>query len=177
MIHLKTNIIRFAGLLLLGQILGLASTLQAQVLHDDSLRANYLIRFVDFVRFERPTNEPTTLAVLGSNGLYQELSKLAEKKKASGRDFRIIEINASDSLENIDLVYVGTGYKEHWKEVIDKARVHSVVTVCDEPGFLDTGGLIEFLIQKNRLRFSLNLEESDAYKIGVSSKLMQLSVR
>ncbi|MBC2608175.1 YfiR family protein [Pelagicoccus albus] len=132
---------------------------------------------MDFVRWGRPMNEPTTIAVLNAPSLYRELLSIAEAKRSSNREFRIIEIQATADLKGVDLVFFGTGTQTRWNELIDRAQLESIVTVSDQTGFMDAGGLIEFSIHKNRLRFSLNLESTETYGVDLSSKLIQLSAR
>ncbi len=132
---------------------------------------------MDFIRWERPIEEPVTIAVIGSKRLYQQLQVVAAAKKAKGREFRIIEISETDSTEGIEVLYVGLGYKSNWQTIFEDARANSVLTVGEEDQFLEAGGLIQFSIQRNRLRFALNLDEAENYQLSLSSKLVQLAVR
>ena len=52
-----------------------------------------------------------------------------------------------------------------------------VVSAKDDKRVFDAGGLIEFVIQKIRLRFMLNLEGADACRMQMSSKLAQMAAR
>ncbi|MBC2608173.1 YfiR family protein [Pelagicoccus albus] len=153
------------------------NTVSAQSLQDDTIRANYLIRFVDFIRWERPLNEPVSIGVMGSPSLLRELNSIAAEKQKSGREFRISEFTVEKDESTYDLIYVASGRKQVWQEIISRAQASSVVSVSDEAGFLDAGGLIEFSVQKNRLRFYLNLDAAEDYGVNLSSKLIQLSAK
>jgi hypothetical protein len=51
-----------------------------------------------------------------------------------------------------------------------------VLTVSDIPGFLDRGGMIQFLVQDNRVRFSVNLRPVARSSISLSSELLKVAV-
>lgn len=159
----------------------LPKTAHAQSLNEESLKANYILRFVDFVRWERPTNNPSKIGVINDSSLFRELSSVAEKKSSPTRSFAVIEIknssNLSKDLEGLDMIYVGRDQQQNLQRIVELSRKGSIITVSSEPGFLEAGGLIEFVTMQNRLRFSLNLIEVDSYNVGLSSKLAQLAVK
>ena len=57
----------------------------------------------------------------------------------------------------------------------DLGNLPIVASAKVDKRFLDIGGLIEFVIQKNRLRIMLNLEGAEAYRRQMSSKLTQMA--
>ncbi|MDQ8186044.1 YfiR family protein [Pelagicoccus sp. SDUM812002] len=157
------------------------SNVRAQSLNEESLKASYILKFIDFVRWERPTSNPTKVGVVHDPSLFRELQAIAAKKSRATRSFEIVEIDTSSDkigkLSGLDLVYIGRNQQPQWAGIVKFARQESIITVSSEPGFLEEGGLIEFITLQNRIRFSLNLVEVDLYNLGVSSKLAQLSVK
>lgn len=167
---------------LLGFVLctGLPPIAQAQTLNEESLKASYILKFIYFVQWERPTTNTSSIGVFNNPSLFRELSSIAEKKSNDQRAFKIIEINTLtedlDELRGLDMIYIGQNQEKHWKLIVDFSRKESIITVGSDAGFLEAGGLIEFVTRQNRLRFSLNLIEVDSYNVGLSSKLSQLAV-
>ena len=158
---------------------GFHLNLSAQMLNEDSLKANYLIGFVDFIHWDRENKDPIVIGLVGDSNLEREIQLLAAKKKASGssRGFEVVIIqNDHPDLSSIDVIFLPEGSENSWDTIIPQARDLGILTVGDSEGFLDAGGLIEFVIRKNRLRFTLNLEASEQYRIGLSSKLARLAV-
>lgn len=157
-----------------------ASVLQsvnAQALNEDMIKANYVLRFTDFVRWQEPTGEVIRIAMLGEDNMKHEIMAAAKSRSNRGRVFEVIIVKPdSITMQDIDLIYIGRGYRNQWPGIIESSRRASVVTVASEPGFLKAGGLIEFVKVQNRLRFSLNMTDVDSYDVTISSKLVQLSV-
>jgi hypothetical protein len=51
----------------------------------------------------------------------------------------------------------------------------SVLTVSDTDGFLDAGGMIQFLIENGHVRFAINVDATSRAKLKLSSKLLSLA--
>jgi YfiR/HmsC-like len=47
--------------------------------------------------------------------------------------------------------------------------------VADTDGFLDAGGMIQFLYEKGRVRFGINMDATGQARLKVSSKLLSLA--
>ena len=54
-------------------------------------------------------------------------------------------------------------------------RGSSVLTVADVYGFLDGGGMIQFLTENNHVRFAINVDSATRARLKVSSKLLSLA--
>lgn len=172
---------RLLALMVLISLFGtLQVNLQAQMLNEDALKANYLVGFVDFLHWDREEKNTIVIGLFGDSNLEREIENLITKKKAGGsnRNFEVFILSDSaESLEQVDVLFLAEGTQTNWETVIPRARELGILTVGDATGFLDSGGLIEFVIKKNRLRFALNLEASEEYRIGLSSKLARLAVK
>lgn len=149
----------------------------AQSLNEDSLKASYILRFIDFVRWDRPIRKISRIGVMNDASLFRALSATAIKKSNATRTFKIEEVtDTSVDIDGLDMIYFGPDQQQAWPEFVELSRQGSIITVSSQIGFLEAGGLIEFVTMQNRLRFSLNLLEVDSYNLGMSSKLVQLSV-
>ena len=49
------------------------------------------------------------------------------------------------------------------------------MTVSDIDGFAEAGGLMQFVIEENRVRFLVNLDVAKQSKLRVSAKLLALA--
>ncbi|MCH6255017.1 YfiR family protein [Puniceicoccaceae bacterium K14] len=154
------------------------SCIQAQSINENSIKAGYILRFIDFVRWEKPLENTVRIGLIGNENLLNELSSIAAKRSTPERSFEIVQIGSGlENLEDLHLIYINRGNREYWPEVFQASRESSVLTIGSEVGFLDEGGLVEFVSIKNRLRFSVNIEGVAEYNLTLSSKLIQLSVR
>jgi len=58
--------------------------------------------------------------------------------------------------------------------VLDRA---SVLTVSDLPEFAQRGGMVQFLLDGNRVRFEVNVPAAERAGLNLSSELLKLAVR
>ncbi len=59
--------------------------------------------------------------------------------------------------------------------ILSSLRGSSVLTVADTAGFLDAGGMIQFLNENGRVRFAINVDATSRAKLKMSSKLLSLA--
>jgi hypothetical protein len=59
--------------------------------------------------------------------------------------------------------------------ILSSLRGSSVITVADMGGFLEAGGMIQFLNENDRVRFAINVDATSRAKLKLSSKLLSLA--
>lgn len=100
-----------------------------QILQIDRLKANYLVGFLDFAKWEPDLeSEPKTIAVLSDADLYQELKRIAQTR-TNGQELEIIRIDPEGTppIDKIDVLSVEKSQDDHWQTI--KGR-------CMEAGIL-----------------------------------------
>lgn len=111
----------------------------------------------------------------------EELKKrgylLADPSKAE--DVKaIIETIASGQMETIKrchLLFICPSEKNIVNEIIDLVKDQGVLTVSDTQEFLDAGGIVNFIIEDNKVRFDINLTASEKAGLKIRSQLLRLA--
>ena len=71
------------------------------------------------------------------------------------------------------MVFIGaTGNTE---KIIRYLKGLPIVTVSDEPGFIDQDGTIGLMQDGNHLRFEINLDVANANAVHISAQLLKLA--
>lgn len=139
-------------------------------------KADYLAGMLEFVRWEIRQAEGWTIGVLGAEGVYEELCRIRDGSRLSGKQIEVLRLEELSSAAEVDLLFVGAGNQHIWDSVLALSRRASVLSVGEEPGFIEAGGLVEFVPQRDRLRFSLDREAALRRGIAISSILAQLAI-
>lgn len=151
----------------------------AQTLQIDRLKANYLIAFVDFARWEGELKiDVATIGILGSKDLARELRKITHSK-TEGRKIKILKLESGETerLSQVDILFVGSGYEKQWHLIKARCKEHAMLLVGEQRGFLEEeGGAIQFAFRKNRLRFSIAPENARSQGVELSSTLIELAI-
>ncbi|EDY81027.1 hypothetical protein VDG1235_644 [Verrucomicrobiia bacterium DG1235] len=157
-------------------LLAMPGKVQAQTLQIDSSTANWIEGFTDFVRWaESGKPEQITIGIVSSPEVARYLTRRVDSREGNP-ELRVVNINPSDSFEEIDILFVGSGLKSQWDEINRKCAQNEILSISAQDGFVQAGGCVEFVVRKNRLRFYINRENLRHCGIEISSKLLELAL-
>ena len=73
------------------------------------------------------------------------------------------------------LVFVSSAETKRLRKVLDVLEGRSVLTVGEMDRFADRGGMINFVIDEETVRFEINLEAAEGAGLKVSSQLLKVA--
>jgi len=162
------------------------------------IKAAFLYNFIKFVDWPKEkmadSNEPITIGVIGTDPFGHAFEPIKDKKvkgrKVVIRRFKgFKEQEPSDekdkselkrtieSLKKCHLLFICSSEKEKLREIISLVMDDSFLTVGEAKGFLETGGIINFLMEEKKVRFEINVTAAKKSKLKISSKLLRLAKR
>jgi hypothetical protein len=77
-------------------------------------------------------------------------------------------------VDDCQLVYIGENAE--LSEILLLLGEQPVLTVSDAAGFIEEGGIIQFILIQNKVRFRINVAAANAAGLNISSKLLSLAV-
>ena len=156
------------------------------------------IKFVDWPEENTPDKDkPITIGVLGSDVLIKAFGPI-KNKEAKGRRVVIKRFEDRDKLEEsrkkndsawkekiealkkCRVVFVCTcesGTKEIPVEIIKALKGSGVLLVGEVPGFLEKGGVINFVTENKKVRFEINSTSAKRNNLKIRSQLLKLARR
>jgi hypothetical protein len=162
------------------------------------VKAAFLYNFIKFVDWpeEKVTdsNEPITICILGKDPFEDAFAPLKDKQ-AKGRKVVVKRFKGFEELENssekdktklqrvIDtfrkchVLFICSSEKEKLKETINSVKDHPVLTVGETKGFLEAGGIINFLMEEKKVCFEINITAAERARLKIRSKLLRLAKR
>jgi len=162
------------------------------------VKAAFLYNFIKFVDWPKEkmgdANEPITLGIIGRDP-FGKVFESVKNKKVKGRGFMIkrfksieaLKISGGEykaelsrqieSLRKCHLLFVCSSEKGVLKEIISIVRDHPVVTVGDMKGFLESGGIINFVMENQKVRFEISAAAAKRAKVQIRSQLLRLAKR
>lgn len=147
-----------------------------------------LIKFVEWPQKIEDSNQ-ITVGVIGTEPLAGFLGPLKDtkvkNKKVLIRQFPSYqEIQKSDkkameeqleSVKKCNLLFICPSEAVNIKEILGLLTDTNVLTVGQDENFLKEGGMVNFVIEDQKVRFEINLAASDKAKLKISSQLLQLA--
>ena len=142
------------------------------------VKAAFLFNFTKFVAWSDAAAPdpaaPFVIAVLGDDPFGEALSAL-EKKTAQGRPIVVQRANSLDSLKNCRILFVSSSVGSRLPEILRAAHARSILTVGDMEGFASRGGIIELVLQGDKVGFEINVNSAKQAGLTISSKLLSLA--
>jgi len=144
------------------------------------------IKFVDWPKEKTTNNNSITIGIIGRDQFGMAFEPV-DNKQVKGKKVIIKRFKGTEELKQSSgqieairkchLLFVCRSEKELLREIIDIVKCHSVLTVGDMKGFLESGGIINFLIEDEKVCFEINNTAAKQAKLEIRSKLLRLAKR
>ena len=170
--------------------------------HEYRLKAAFMFQFVNFVdgwKFQQETGEgqgnsekTILLGIIGEDPFKDAFKPLMDKtvkdRKITIKHFKGLsklkrqdkEVIIHPEIENIkkcDLIFVCSSEQQYIDEILGPLRNESILTVADTQNFLEQGGVINFIVEKSKVRFEINIAGAKRAKMTIRSKLLRLATQ
>ncbi|MCU0786062.1 MAG: YfiR family protein [Verrucomicrobia bacterium] len=154
---------------------------QEAPLSEYRLKAAFLFNFAKFVEWPPEAfvgpKSPMVIGVLGDNPFGTELEETVRNKVINERPVVVKVFQPPAAATNCHILFISTSEKKRLPEIFESLRRASVLTVGETDGFTETGGMINFVPEGNKMRFQINDEAARKAKLSISSKLLSLALR
>ena len=142
------------------------------------IKAAFLYNFVKFVEWPTKTfadtNTPIIIGVLGKDPFGGALEPI-EGKNVKGRKVVIRRFKGVRDLKFSHVLFVSSSEKERLAQIMKTIKDWSVLTVGDMERFTEVGGIINLVIERNKVRFEVNLSNAERAGLKLSSRLLKLA--
>ena len=166
------------GLMLCGG-LALPTNLQAAAYSVPQVQAVFLFNFAQFVKWPAKAfpeaTSPLTIGVLGANPFGGALDNTVRGETVAGRRMAVKYSRRAEDLKGCQIVFVGKSEAGRLGSILNAYQGTSVLTVSDIPRFCEQGGMINFVIEGGRVKFSVYTRSAKNAELQISSKLLRLA--
>ena len=162
------------------------------------IKAAFLYNFVKFVDWPKEkvadSNDVITIGIIGKNPFGNALDSIKGKRV---KDRKVVikrfkgfkepgETGEKDeselrrkieALRKCHLLFICSSEKKNLKEIMNSVKDHSVLTIGETKDFLESGGIINFLIEEKKIRFEINITAAKKAKLKIRSNLLKLAKR
>lgn len=165
------------GCALLGVFM-VALSLSAQTLSEYDVEAAYLYNFGKFVRWPAASEKTSTfdICILGQDPFGGTLEKLIANDKIAGKPIRKRMVESSSDSTGCAIVYISDSESRDLRKILASLDGGELL-VSGLPNFLREGGMIQFVMDGDRVRFEINLDPVTKNHLILSSQLLKVAVR
>lgn len=143
------------------------------------LKAAMLYRLTYFVEWPpavvSDSQAPTVLCVLGQDPVGTALPSVISGQAGSSRRTEVRHPRSASDIRGCQVVYVAASEKRNVAQILAALKGSGTLTVGDMAQFAAKGGMIQFSLEDNRVRFDVNLDEATQAGLKISSRLLMLA--
>jgi hypothetical protein len=152
---------------------------QAANLPEYAVKAAYLYQFTRFVEWPASAlgapDAPVSFCVLGTDP-FGDLLDAIEEKTVKQRRVIVMRLAQIRDAVSCLVLFISASERPRLGQILAVVKDHPVLTVSDIEGFAWSGGIVEFVLQENKIRFAINGEAAARAGTKISSKLLSLAV-
>ena len=135
-------------------------------------------RYVDWPASTFATKEaPCIVGVLGKDPFGDELEAAFMKKAVKGRPFVLRRVNRDTEVSACHMLFVPAAERRTWRDMQATMSKAPVLTIGEADGFLDQGGIINFLIKDASIAFEIDLRAAQRAGIKFDANLLKIAAK
>ncbi len=144
------------------------------------LKAAFVYNFVQYCKwpanaFDNPSS-PLVIGILGDDPFGGALEKALRGKDAGGRKITVKRSHNVDSLKGCQALFVSKSEGGQAAQIIAAMQGTPVLTVGDMEQFARQGGIINFTIEGDKVRFEINRGAAGRAGLKLSSDLLKFAI-
>jgi hypothetical protein len=167
-------------LLLVMATLSDASAVAAgEIAPEYQIKAAFLYKFGNYVEWPKSSSESApgsfTIGVVGANDLARYLTDMVRDRKVGGKPVVVLPLQPGDVPRGVQVLFIGRAAQGETGSILATLRDEPVLTVTESAGAKPAGGVINFVIVDNRVRFDVALAAARQRNLKISSRLLEVA--
>lgn len=140
------------------------------------VKAAFLYNFLSFVEWPNSLriSPSMKICVMGDPSFAAAFSGL-NSRMVGNRRLSVAYRDSVDGLGDCHVVYLGPALERDLPRIMKAIEGTNILTVGDTAGLGRQGAVINFYLEKNRVRFEINLSAARRQGLTISSKLLKLA--
>jgi YfiR/HmsC-like len=165
--------------LLLAANLAFASSDSAQQSRPEEyqVKAVYLYNFGRFAQWPAAgsNDDSFTICILGHDPFGAALDSTLSGESIGNLRLVARRISSLRDAAACRILFVSASEAGRTREILAGVEKSPVLTVSDMPGFTANGGMIQFVLRENKVRFEVNLAAAEKAGLSFSSQLLKVA--
>jgi hypothetical protein len=143
------------------------------------IKAAFLLNFTKYITWPDASfgsdGDPIKVCLLGDSPFGAALDSI-KGKEVNGRPIELVHAPTPDKLPACHVIFFGNNMD--MEDVDPSLQLHEqpILTVGEKKGFASRGGMINFIVVENKVRFEINPGAVEAASLKISSQLLKLAV-
>ncbi len=141
------------------------------------VEAVFLFYFSQFVDWP-PTafageSSPIIIGVLGDDPFDGTLDQAVAGERVDGRPIAVRRLKSIADAKGCQILYISSSEAPQLPQILGALKGSNVLTVSDLDHFVESGGMIRFVLVDQHVRLRINAQAAQAAGLKLSSKLLR----
>lgn len=158
-------------------VLSAPLTLRAQS-KEYQIKAAFVYNFAQFVLWPESvfTNaaQPFQIGILGENPFGKALEETVKGETIKGHPIVVVESSRVEKLAGCQIIFVTKSAAAHPDDIFQKLDSRPVLTVSEDPGFIQHGGIINLYRDGPKVHFEINPDAAEKKGLKLGSELLSV---
>lgn len=142
---------------------------------DYQIKAAFVYNFLKFIDWPAGLHDGSmTLCILGKDP-FDNAVKVIEGKLIGEKQLLVKRIRSIQDVEEGDILFIAASEKRDIKALIETVNGLSILTIGDTKKYSRNGVIINFYIERKKVRFEINIDAAKRAGLRISSKLLSLA--
>ncbi|MFQ5515371.1 MAG: YfiR family protein [Myxococcota bacterium] len=155
-----------------------ASTPEVSAAPEYQVKAAFLYNFAKFVEWPEASlpSDEITICILGRDPFGKIIDAAVSGKTVRGRRLRVRRYRTAPAARSCQLLFLARSERQRIAQVTEALRGAPVLIVSDADRFGEPGGMVNLVIDQNRVRIEINVVNVREAGLEISSRLLTLAV-
>ncbi len=145
----------------------------------ERIMAAYIYKFPLFVEWPNDEDEEFLIGVLGPDH-FEDVFKPVQGTKLQNHTLVIRHFGHDADMNDLGrcrILFISPKLADRFGSILEQLAGKPVLTVSESKGFVEMGGMINFVTWRNRVRFELNPKAAKSAGITMRSRFQRLALR
>jgi uncharacterized protein DUF4154 len=143
---------------------------------EPQIKAAFLLNFAKFVTWpDTRSADAFTICSLGKAEVVDSLEKMVQAREIGGRKILLRFISTPSELSACAVLFVNRKDTQQAIPLLRTAASSPILSVGEADGFISSGGMVNFVVEDNHVRFQINPSAAEKAGLKISSKLLAIA--
>ena len=155
------------------------STAPARADDVNQVKADMLWNIAKFIRWPETAfakgESDFVFTILGDDSLAEALAASLSTRTINGRPVFVRVVGRVQDVVGSQILYVAASTLGRFPDVVRELRGSPVLTVANVPGFVEGGGMVDFVAEADKVRFEIHQARAEKAGLKISARLLALA--
>ncbi|MBI3802229.1 MAG: YfiR family protein [Nitrospirae bacterium] len=147
-------------------------------LSEYQVKAAFLYNFAKFVEWPAealPEGQPFVIGILGQDPFGSLIDEAVAGKTVHDRPIAVKRYPKVEEVAGANILFISDSEGPNVSHILKRLDRAPILTVSDLGRFADEGGMVQLLVDQNRVRFAINVAAVEQAGLKPSSQLLKLA--